>query len=341
MPVPPPINVHVDYLVGTFHLGENQSQTELLKRIELLTGERVEPDRARPIYRGQYWQASGTSPNGMVVARQDETRDAPAKIWLSIPGKVCSQQTPENQLWTLRYFALHAASITRLDIAADLEWDDTTMTNLDEAIDATNILGARSWKKEESGTFGGDSGWTRYFGAAGADKRLCVYDKRAESKGVIDAIRWELRLLDDRARYAARYLYQECGNNAGMLASQLAGMVAGCIDFRKREGAKKITRCDRLAWWQDIVDSLGKPCQPIIQRAVASIHRAISWVRRQVWPTIKLLQGAMDESYWEGLVSHWENTCNKNVTRDKIATMDRWKREIQELLANTQELAAA
>ncbi|MBN1360955.1 MAG: replication initiation factor domain-containing protein [Sedimentisphaerales bacterium] len=132
-------------------------------------------------------------------------------------------------------------------------------------------------------------------GSAGSGKSLRVYDKRLETQGERDCVRWELELCRHRSLKAY----------AALLNTTLADwpkvigmMIGGCIDFRHRPvnadgrllkpGDKNWSRLIRFDWWQRIIDKLGRlPIQnPVSTKAV---ERSAEWLAHQVSGTLQML----------------------------------------------------
>lgn len=111
----------------------------------------------------------------------------------------------------------------------------------------------------------GEPGGTLYYGRAmpGARKakpkalrELCVYDKRAESAGRIDATRVELRLRhDNQRRYADTLLRQLAASHYEVWSRIAAAHLVAFVDFRRptSSGRKNPSVAARYDWWAQVV----------------------------------------------------------------------------------------
>jgi hypothetical protein len=80
-----------------------------------------------------------------------------------------------------------------------------------------------------------------YIGSPTSRRQLLIYDKTAESRGRLDAVRWELRLKKAAAQSAAKQL-----SEAGCWGPLMAGLLVDFVDFRGGSG-------ERVPWFQAIV----------------------------------------------------------------------------------------
>ncbi len=96
-------------------------------------------------------------------------------------------------------------------------------------------------------------GETFYAGDPKSDRVLAIYDKSVQSNGVVDAIRWELRLRDEWAEAIYPELIKE-GVDLGVL---WASLIADFFDVRNPNSysAKHPERRKRMRWFGRIVGS--------------------------------------------------------------------------------------
>ena len=125
-------------------------------------------------------------------------------------------------------------------------------------------------------------------GSNGGGKYLRIYDKRLESKGENDAVRYELELSDERSQKAFEMLTHAAGRDAPGLIGALIG---GCIDFKIRTGDKNLNRLERYTFWQKIVDRLSRVTLAG-KRVRKSVERTDEWVRKQVAGALQMLRKA-------------------------------------------------
>jgi hypothetical protein len=148
---------------------------------------------------------------------------------------------------------------------------------------------------------GEKTGETLYFGTRGKDgsgKFVRCYDKKLESQGAIDSIRWEVEFSKERAnaiffKIALSLTFEE-------FVTHIALFLGGAMDFIDRKGAH-LDRSQRLEFWQKIIDILGSASirnpQP-----VKTVEKAKAWVERSVAPSLEMLRTALGDSvYWQWL----------------------------------------
>jgi len=138
---------------------------------------------------------------------------------------------------------------------------------------------------------------TMYFGAPSSRQIVRVYDKREESGGAIDAVRWELQTRDEAAQSLAWALV--LGNWGRVWASRLVQLV----DFRDRSADELVNRCPRMGWFEAIVGN-AKKAVVYEARPIVSAERVDWWLNRQVGPSLSAMTARHggDLGYVETLV---------------------------------------
>jgi hypothetical protein len=137
-------------------------------------------------------------------------------------------------------------------------------------------------------------------GKNGGGKYLRCYDKFLESKGAINSIRWEVEFSKARAnqiffKLAMTYSMVE-------FVSLIAQFIGGSIDFIERHG-KRLNPMDRLAFWEQILDTLGAATirNPQPEK---SIEKAENWISKTCSSTMQMIIQAKGETaFYE-----WLNT---------------------------------
>lgn len=135
-------------------------------------------------------------------------------------------------------------------------------------------------------------------GSTGAGKYLRIYDKKLESKGRLDCVRWELELCDDRARQAFAAICRVQGETleaiARGVASVISSAIGACIDFKKRTGDKNLSRLERYDWWVKLLERMGRdPSILRVRREKKQVHRSLEYVVRQCSGTLQMLEEAL------------------------------------------------
>ena len=134
-------------------------------------------------------------------------------------------------------------------------------------------------------------------GKQGGGKRLKIYDKSKESKGVIDAIRLELSLSQ---HYAVDFFKQLCVVPVDSWHELWGASFNGSVDFIKRRGEedKNPGRRERYGWWDLIVGDYAK-FKPTREYKEQTIERMVNWFYKQVAPSLAVLMWIMsDEEFW-------------------------------------------
>jgi hypothetical protein len=140
-------------------------------------------------------------------------------------------------------------------------------------------------------------------GKMGTGKYLRVYDKKLESKGLINSVRWELELSDRYARGAFSRIVDSLGDTPDAqdrwcpqwTANVLGGLIGWAVDFRIRVGGEKnLSRLERHPFWQSILDRLGRAVLAG-RTALKSVPQAVDWVMRSVAGTLQMIRAALGE----------------------------------------------
>lgn len=142
-------------------------------------------------------------------------------------------------------------------------------------------------------------------GENGGGSYLRYYRKDLESKGEIDAYRWEVEYSGQKAQEAF-FALSKCPDLETM--GRLVGaLVGGSIDFVERSGKKgdekHLNRASRVEWWQSILDRIG--CSPIRGHKIPStIEKSKQWVKKSVSTCLSTIQTAIgEEQFWPWLES--------------------------------------
>ena len=134
-------------------------------------------------------------------------------------------------------------------------------------------------------------------GKQGGGKRLKIYDKSKESKGLIDAIRLELSLSQD---YAKEFFKQLCIVPVDSWHELWGACFNGSVDFVKRRGEKDKNpgRRERYKWWDLIVADYAK-LKPTREYKEPTVECVVNWFYKQVAPSLAVLMWIMsDEEFW-------------------------------------------
>jgi hypothetical protein len=206
--------------------------------------------------------------NGGIFWRVDEDTGAMAlpEAFIDLKGQALARATADQQFDFFEQLELLSDPLgpyykcTRVDSAFDdWGWLRSPQAIWDRYAKDRHFGGFKSRRQYSGGSEALGDGFTIEFGERGkwgSGKQFVIYDKKAESGGLIDAVRYEVRFFsrDDRASEAWLFAIrgatccEEWTNRLGML-------VGGAIDFYEpdgREGEKNAGRRTAAPWWGTI-----------------------------------------------------------------------------------------
>lgn len=194
------------------------------------------------------------------------------------------------------------AHCTRLDLAYDDFARRVSMDTIREAAEAGNVSRFRVHSDQRERKRGkGLTGDSLTFGKKGKDGsglQVCIYDKALESKGTINAIRYEARYFKEKAD-----ILFECLASSMELEGcerKMRNYVGGSIDFVERGNHRHKDRMPRLSWWQQIVDDLGE-ARVIVRKVIPPLEETVmKWVKPAVMPTLALVNEVIDAGGHDG-----------------------------------------
>lgn len=142
-------------------------------------------------------------------------------------------------------------------------------------------------------------------GSFGSGEYLRIYDKKMESEGLNDAIRYEDELCDDKAKTFFNGIVEAFGlGGCEKMLSVIGQTVGGCIDFirrTERAGDKNLNRLDRYPFWQKIIDGIGS-AKLIGKVIIRTIEKSLNWFEHGVVGTAQMLRKALGPEKWLELV---------------------------------------
>ncbi|QBG46549.1 hypothetical protein EGM51_03740 [Verrucomicrobia bacterium S94] len=159
-----------------------------------------------------------------------------------------------------------------------------------------------------------------YFGTRGKDgggKFLRFYRKDIESKGEINAFRWEVEFTKKKANSV--YFDLAMSLSLEDLATKIALFIGGAIDFAERGNSGKFNKVDRLAFWEQILHHLGAAVFHSPQDE-GSIEKSMDWVERSVTPSLEKIRTAIgDDVYYQWLFELMQDVELKPKQESEIA----------------------
>lgn len=130
---------------------------------------------------------------------------------------------------------------------------------------------------------------TIYLGGKDSNQRYCIYD--AQENHDVDAIDWELRLKDEKAKeFVSKLLslYTASSEESVKRCAEFSlSVILGGIDFRYRTD-KNRDRCERLPFWEKMCQGLQTFKLRLIVKISDPINKKLKWLKRQAFPTLKL-----------------------------------------------------
>jgi len=318
----------IDYLQVALNYKTKGRLIEVLSGLNRRLRDEVRLDWTRPRHRGHEWDASGQSPLGVACAATHQDRGQYAgRLWISIPGTPLAGLHMREQVelvWYLRDMC--EADVTRIDVTCDLPREWGTLASAEQALNDGNILGVRNTEVYKSRR-GKEVATSLYFGSPGGNVRLVIYDKEKESKGLLPFDRWELRLADEKASAWCDTLLSAHGGDHQAQANYIGRTAIGWIKFIDRTSATRAARCKLLEWYDQLVNYMGKEFLPAVNRPIKTLARTLSWIKKQVAPTLVLLHRAIGQDKLALIFKESMEQVATVMSRERQAICRQWERE--------------
>lgn len=275
------------------------------------------PDGVRLFYRPEV--AEYGVDHGWRLDIDDEYVDELGVLKVAMSAKVLSR----CDLSLLHAFlsSMKGLKFSRIDVALDDMDRLVPMEWVESAARKGDYFDARWRMVIESGERTVAVGKTVYFGSPASDKRLRVYDKTVESKGVRDCIRWEVELRRKKADVFGHDWLGRYAKSPAMANDFLTAVVVGSVDFRDRgsESEKNRDRCPMLPWWSAMLRRLAVvPVKVRVANVVPSIQKSVDWLNKSVASSLSAVSKVLGD--------HWPNFMSELLLSGG-EKMDRIKRE--------------
>lgn len=264
------VTVGVDHLAVTFKgtgLGQVRAWASAL-----LEGEFEKVDRAMLSYRSM-----AVGPLGAKLLWDNNTAKYDGDVHMILPGKACRSLELEEMRDVFGHIADKSGRCSRIDLAADDYTRRITPTQFRDERNGDTVV-----TMTRRGRFHIDDntrGSTFYVGSRSSRVMLRVYDKAIESKGVIDAVRFELEIKKEAAAHVQRELKD--AHWGEVWASHLVKL----IDFRDRSVDSNVNRCPRIEWFESLVGD-AKRAGPYMAIMPRTFKETVSYMTRQWGPTL-------------------------------------------------------
>lgn len=246
---------HLDWLSGTFPLEDLGNVADLLDEF---FDSRIECKGAN-YYRSGWDFGFGVR---IFYSEFDEDQGFIGKshCMLDIKGSGWSRLEVDEVFDLLLALRAYELKCTRLDAAVD-DFDRRIMP---EQIYRDHVkCGAFSGPRVASFMAGveddgADEGTTLYLGRRGklgGGVQVCIYDKRVESAGSVDAVRWESRFF--KAKAEAAWEASLACKSADDFCQFVSSLVGGSVEFWLPGGEGHLSRKKRPEWWETLKAELG------------------------------------------------------------------------------------
>lgn len=137
-----------------------------------------------------------------------------------------------------------------------------------------------------------------------------IYDKSVESKGKLDAIRFEAELKGALAHcsmleiltnvFPLNSLSQDPVSTFDFYAfvHSVLGIISGKLDFRDPQTHSNINRRTRLAWWHSFLQGVSK-IKVFIPKKISTVEKVKSWIERSVSTSLALMFDVLGDKFDE------------------------------------------
>lgn len=178
----------------------------------------------------------------------------------------------------------------------------------------------------------GHKGFTIYFGTRANGKMLRIYDKNRESKGLIDAIRYEVELHNRYARNFMQIYMSACEGGSPILFGDILTDFFEVIDLSTYPSNKSLCDLDK-SWEEWITLVLRKETKISIntQRSAPSYEKLERWVTGPIWNGLITYIKAVGYDKFSSSVMH-EILC--------LDLPPKWKKVLYEKRMLDQEVVA-
>jgi hypothetical protein len=315
-PLSPNLTVGIDYVTATtaqssveLAFDAIQLGAEVFGQAEVLT---LKPGESLTI--GRRYDHHAVSANGLRAGWTDYLPDSgEVRCLVQVPGKLLGSLTqPAIQKACRELYEKFGFTPTRIDIALDDHTKMISPEQVEQALDQGNYSRFQKFRKVSDS----DGGVCYYMGSRESDKMLRFYDKGIESKGEIDAYRWELELKDFKAKqFWLKYIYHD----EETLPEFLMECVIGAVEFIDRR-EKNVTRCKPLEWWAEFLKALGSDggIKFKAKRLFTPLENNLRWLERSVAPSLAVLAEIYGDSVVKVFIARLIKLGKKRLTPHKL-----------------------
>lgn len=266
---------------------------------------------------------------GGVSLNYDEDKDRSERvhkncITLDCPGSALDQLTASDQQLLFELCNAYEGKCTRIDIYFDDYRRIVAPSEVYEVAKRGDFSGFRSYGRRERGDRNGITYDEISFGrrgSYGSGSYLRCYDKKLESNGEFDCVRWEVEFTQRKADIVFKKL-ADASDDLDAFATLCGSLIAGSITFVHRNGDPNISRLSKYQWWDRITDILGDRVSIRVARTKDSVTGKMLWIKRCVAPSLACLERVFvtDRDFFRWLfdVTH-EGGSRMNPYSEQIA----------------------
>ena len=211
---------------------------------------------------------------------------------------------------------------TRLDLCYDDYRDERLLPEeVKKCCDVGNYSGFRKYAYTEENTNNIRTAEMVSFGTRGKNGSgayLRYYDKNLESKGAIDACRWELELSKEKA--CDVFFRLVCCNDLDEFTTLIGALIGGSVRFLEKRDAN-LSRCKDLEWWAEVVKDIGRAFIRL-QKDHCDIDKTIEWVENSVSPALGKIKCALGEIEFVSWLENMVNISAKSLSVRDLKAVD-------------------
>ena len=308
----------IDWLSGTLRIA--LSHDELLELVKFVGGylgdEFVKLDYGKSVGNTfMSWQWRSARTGCQFLANHDPELNQ-AYIYISIVGKAC-RGNQEDLMRLICYLRAKGFKATRIDCATSDLMNRLKYHEIVEAVDNGDCKGFRPDSKKgfSKHSHANDRDWTTYLGSRGSDAFTRIYHTTDNGYVRIEREFHDTRANDVFQCLANIYELSEIKREA--MLSSLFKLIRSFsiegIDFIKRT-SKNLSRCLRLAWWDNFVKACDvEPVNIPTEKVESTIEKKKAHVKKQYAATFAMILQHDPEnfySWFRDLVSEGKERMN-------------------------------
>jgi len=309
----------IDWLSFSFRVSSIATAHDIFSFFISFSGDNLIPDDIGFRNNGRLYQHSYKSIFGSMLFL------APVQdgSYYDCCASICATSLPANSMDFLPAFhyanKIHA-KFTRIDLACDDYSKSLTPEFLYSRCLAGDLKGFRKFKyiHEAFNTEVGikDSGFTLYCGSQKSDKFYRIYDKNLESKGLIDAIRFEFVAKNSYAQKIAdlfRYhlnspdafplcsselpddsIELEFSRRASGMVDLISSIIFGNLFFIDRSSDSNVSRCVSADYYSSFLSLLNSSLRKLsVISKKPRLYDSLQWLLRSCSGTLSMIRKYM------------------------------------------------